>query len=97
MKLGLFFTAVASAQPWVYYDDNFATFVAQRRAQTYHFADQLKALAPDVDFGNIDANIAKATMMLAPLPEEELIGMMNEVDGFFDSILAVDFLADFDQ
>ena len=96
MKLGLVFTAFASAKSLINDDDDFAAYVAQRRAQTHHFADQLMEIVPDLDFGDIEANIAETTMMLAPLPEEELIGMMDEVNDFFDSILAVDFLAGFD-
>ena len=96
MKLGLFFTALASAKSVVNDDDDFAAYVTQRRAQTHHFTDQLKEIVPDIDFGDIEANIAETMMMLVPVPEEELIGMMNEVNGFFDSILAVDFLAGLD-
>ena len=53
-------------------------------------------IVPDLDFGDIEANIAETMMILAPLPEEELIGMMDQMNDFFDSILAVDFLAGFD-
>ena len=96
MKLGLVFTAIASGKSLINYDDDFAAYVVQRRAQTHHFADQLMEIVPDLDFGDIEANIAETMMMLVPVPEEELIGMMNEVNGFFDSILAVDFLAGLD-
>ena len=54
-------------------------------------------IVPDLDFGDIEANIAETMMMLALLPEVKLIGMMDEVNDFFDSILAVDFLAGLDM
>ena len=82
--------------PKNYHDDGFAPMVAQRRARTHHFANQLREIVPDVDFGDIDANIAVATEILAQLQKDELVSMINKLDNFFDSILADDLINSFD-
>ena len=59
---------------------------------TQHLMDQLVELVPDIDFGDVDAHLTASMEMLTPLPNDELIEMMDEMDDFFKSILAMDVL-----
>lgn len=64
---------------------------------TQHLMDQLVELVPDIDFGDVDANMKANMELLMPVPNAVLIDMMSEVDEFFASIVAMDLSTDFDE
>ena len=97
MKIAPFcFVATLAHRPMMYNDDDISVFVAQRNSRTRDFADQLHTIVPDVNFGDVDDQIAETMKMLAPLPKKERIDMAIELDRFFNSILVNELLADFD-
>ena len=80
MKLSTCFLVATMANPTSYH----------RSPITQHLMDQLVELVPDIDFGDVDANLTTWMELLMPVPEGELIDMMSEVDEFLNSILAMD-------
>ena len=82
MKLSLGLFVATFAKPTVYH----------RSSITQQLMDQLDELVPGIDFGDVDAHLTASMEMLTPLPNDELIEMMDEMDDFFKSILVMDLL-----
>ena len=79
MKLSLSLFVATIAKPTLYH----------RSAVTQQLMDQLVEIVPGIDFGDVDAHLTASMDMLTPLPNDELIEMMDEMDDFLKSILAV--------